>query len=245
MEACQPTARAALQCAFNAARATMLAAFRASTSWRWWQQYCSNCGTDPWLRNTSPTIRSQLHLGFAARTCTGLFGKERQVDAQTEKSLLASCGTSLCEAATAHLIVMVFYFLLRDGKYTLPPEHRTTCTVQFRICDISFWQGQFMLLPTSNAAILAAALSVTLIMDSQKNGQRGDVIHQEAVNGNFCPDSRSLLCAIVVQGMSSTTPISFVHPGIHVQPSHILHAFRCGAKLEYSTRYLEKEIGII
>ena len=74
------------------------------------------------------------------------------------------------EAATAHLIVMAFYFLLRVGEYTLPPEHRTTRTVQFRICDIRFWQGQPLLPPTSNAAILAAASSVTLIMDNKKRG---------------------------------------------------------------------------
>jgi hypothetical protein len=45
-----------------------------------------------------------------------------------------------------------------------------------------------LLPPTSDAAILAtASLVTTLIMDNQKNGQCGDVIHQEAVNGNFCP----------------------------------------------------------
>jgi hypothetical protein len=78
------------------------------------------------------------------------------------------------EAATAHLIVMAFYFLLRVGKYTLPPDHRTTHTMQFRICNIRFWQGQTLLPPTSDAAVLAAgASSVTLIMDNQKNGQRG------------------------------------------------------------------------
>ena len=75
------------------------------------------------------------------------------------------------ETATAHLIVMAFYSLLRLGEYTLPPEHRTTCTVQFRICDIRFWQGQTLLPPTSNAAILATASSVTLIMDNQKKGK--------------------------------------------------------------------------
>ncbi len=87
MAACQPTARANLQSDFNTARAalddaTVDSAARA-TSWRWWQQYCTDCGTDPWLRDTTPAIRSQLLLGFAARTCTGFFGKGQQVGAHT------------------------------------------------------------------------------------------------------------------------------------------------------------------
>jgi hypothetical protein len=117
---------------------------------------------------------------------------------------------------------MVLYFLLSVGKYTLPPEHRTTRTVQFRICDIS------------DASILAAASSVKLIMDNQKNArQRSDVTHQEAVNGNFCPVHSTAACvsAIMAQGMPLTTPISFVQPGIHEQPPHILHAVRREAKL--------------
>ena len=58
---------------------------------------------------------------------------------------------------------------LRVGEYTLPPEHRTTRTVQFCICDIHFWQGQTLLPPNSDSAILAAASSVTLIMDTKKD----------------------------------------------------------------------------
>jgi hypothetical protein len=83
-----------------------------------------------------------------------------------------------CEATAAHLIIMTFYFLLRVGEYTSPPGHRATRTVQFCICNIRFWQGQILFPPLSDAAILAAASSVALIMDYQKNGQRGDVIHQ-------------------------------------------------------------------
>ena len=297
MATCQPTARAALQCDFDAARAALDNATvdnaARSTSWRWWDQYCTECGADPWLRDTTPATRSQLLLGFAARTRTGYFGKGRQVGAQTvEKALRhvaqafvlegypdprrAGAGSDLAlpfthllksfrdrdpapkpqvalpvhaidfaaaarndptasprESATAHLIVMAFYFLLRVGEYTLPPEHRTTRTVQFRLCDIRFWQGQTLLPLTSDPAILAAASSVTLIMDNQKNGQRGDIIHQEAVNADFCPvrSTAARVSAIMAQTMPLTTPVSFVQPGIHVQPQHILHAVRRGAKL--------------
>ncbi len=98
---------------------------------------------------------------------------------------------------------MAFYFLLRVGEYTLPPEHRTTRTVQFRICDIQFWQGQTLLPPTSDAAILTAASSVTLIN------------HREAVKGNFCPvrSTAARVSAIMAQGIPLTMPIIFVQPG--------------------------------
>ena len=93
-----PPPRAAIQCAFDAALAALDAAtvdnaVRA-TSWRWRQQYCTDCGTDPWLHDTTSAICSQLLLGFAARSCTGFFGKGRQV-AQTVEKALRTRGTSL------------------------------------------------------------------------------------------------------------------------------------------------------
>jgi hypothetical protein len=76
-----------------------------------------------------------------------------------------------CDRATAHLIVLAFYFLLRVGEYTLPSQSRLTRTVQFRLCDFRFWQGQTLLPLNSDTAILAAALSVTLTMDNQKTSE--------------------------------------------------------------------------
>ena len=142
-------------------------------------------------------------------------------------------GTTPREVATAHLIVIAFDFLLRVGEYTLPPEHRSTRTVQFRVCcDVRFWQGQTLLPLTSDAAILAAASSVTLTIDNQKNGQRGDVIHQEACDADFCPvrSVAARVSAIMAQNMPLTTPLSYVQPGIHVQPNHVLCAVRRGAR---------------
>ncbi|KAI2513588.1 hypothetical protein MHU86_728 [Fragilaria crotonensis] len=141
-------------------------------------------------------------------------------------------GASPREVATAHLIVLAFFFLLRVGEYTLPSEHRTTRTVQFRVCDVRFWQGQTLLPLTSDAAILAAASSVTLTMDNQKNGQRGDIIHQEACDDDFCPvrSVAARVSAIMAQNMPLTTPLSYIQPGIHVQPNHVLYAVRRGAR---------------
>lgn len=266
-----------------------------ATNWRWWSQYCTECGVDPWLRDTDATTRGQLLLGFAARTRTGYFGKGRQVGAQTvEKALrhvaqafvlagypdprrtagsgsaeLALPFTHLLKSykdrdpvprpqvalpvhaiqmasaarldasapardrATADLIVMAFFFLLRVGEYTRHPAHVTTRTIPLRICDIRFWQGQTLLPLTSGAASLAAASSVTLMIDNQKNGQRGDTIHQEACASEFCP-VRSIaarVSAILAQNMPLTTPLSYVQPGMYVHPPDILLAVRRGARL--------------
>ena len=105
------------------------------------------------------------------------------------------------EQATAHLIVMAFYFLLRVGEYMLPPAHVTTRTVQLCVCDTRFWQGQTLPLPTSNAATFAAATSVTLLTDNQKNGHHGDTIHQEVCASDFCPvrSVEALVSAIMAQ----------------------------------------------
>lgn len=266
-----------------------------ATSWRWWSQYCTECGVDPWLRDIAAATRGQLLLGFAARTRTGYFGKGRQVGAQTvEKALrhvaqafvlegypdprctagsgssalalpfthilksykdrdpvprpqvalpvhaikLASAArldpaASPTERATANLIVMAFFFLLRVGEYTLPPAHVKTRTIPFRVCDTRFWQGQTLLPPTSDAATLAAASSVTLMIDNQKNGQRGATIHQEACASDFCPvrSIAAIVSSIMTQNMPLTTPLSYVQPGISVQPPRILLAVRRGARL--------------
>jgi hypothetical protein len=74
---------------------------------------------------------------------------------------------------------------------------------------------------------------VTLTVDNQKNGQRGDTVHQEACGSDFCPvrSTAALVSAIMAQAMPLTTPLSYVQPGIHVQPPMILLDVRRGARL--------------
>jgi hypothetical protein len=71
------------------------------------------------------------------------------------------------------------------------------------------------------------------MMDNQKNWQRGDTIHQEACDSEFCPvrSVAARVSAIMAQNMPLTTPLSYVQPGISVQPLHILLAVRRGARL--------------
>jgi hypothetical protein len=72
-----------------------------------------------------------------------------------------------------------------------------------------------------------------LLMDNQKNGHRGDTIHQEACASNFCPvrSVAALVSAIMAQNMPLFTRLSFVQQGTYVQSSHILHTVRRGARL--------------
>ena len=80
------------------------------------------------------------------------------------------------DRAVANLIVIAFFFLLRVGEYTRPHDRVVTRTVQFRVCDVRLWQGQTLLPPHNNPSTLAAASSVTLTVDNQTNGQRGDTV---------------------------------------------------------------------
>ena len=71
--------------------------------------------------------------------------------------------------------------------------------------------------------MLLQADSVTLWMDNQKNGQRGATIHHTACPGWFCPVKALArrVCHIISQNRPDTTPLSFVHTGLHVLASHI------------------------
>ena len=53
------------------------------------------------------------------------------------------------------------------------------------------------------------------------------------MNADFCPvrSTAARVSAIMAQNMPLTTAVSFVQPGTHVQPNHILYAVRRGAKL--------------
>ena len=117
------------------------------------------------------------------------------------------------DQATAHLIVMAFYFLLGVGEYTLPPAHVTTRTIQLRVCDTRFWQGQTLLPRTSDASTLAATTSVTLMIDNQKNGHRGDTIHQELRHGFLPRPVAALVSAIMAQNMPLSAPTEFCTTG--------------------------------
>ncbi|KAI2500877.1 hypothetical protein MHU86_13597 [Fragilaria crotonensis] len=170
-------------------------------------------------KNDDPAPRPQLALPVIAIEAAAAPGFAPDADAFA--------------ATVADLIILAFFFLLRVGEYTLPAAHVRTRTVQFRVCDIKFWDGQTILPHTSDPAVLAAATSVTLTIDNQKNGQRGQTLHHEAVPGSFCPvkaAARRVSYIIRQLQLPPYTPLSTVHRNQHVCASDILSAVRLGAR---------------
>ena len=84
------------------------------------------------------------------------------------------------------LIILSFFFLLRVGEYTKP--NKETRTVQFRMKDISLWKNnKLMDICTTKIETLLQADAVTLHIDNQKNGRRGQTLHHEKEGSEVCP----------------------------------------------------------
>jgi hypothetical protein len=78
------------------------------------------------------------------------------------------------DQALADLVVLAFFFLLLVGEYT-PSGTRVTRTTQIRRKDLQFWRKRptglmDRISPLATLADLLAADSVTITLDSQKNG---------------------------------------------------------------------------
>ena len=98
------------------------------------------------------------------------------------------------ERATADLILIAFFYLLRVGEYTTPRRVRrnnewvrATRTIQFRTKDVGFWKNGMQLDRNSPLPTLLTADAATLKISNQKNGRMGQTIHQESIQANHCP----------------------------------------------------------
>jgi hypothetical protein len=128
-------------------------------------------------RNTDPSTESQIAL--PVKIFQNICDNEGR-------------SASPIEQATADVITIMFYFLLRVGEITCPEANRPRRTVQFRRCDTSFWSkqanGSLIRLPADTPlAQLLLADQVTLKLSNQKNGSRDATLHHESVAGNLCP----------------------------------------------------------
>ena len=134
--------------------------------------------------------------------------------------------------ATADLVTVAFFFLLRVGEYTMPTKKTRTWTVQFRLKDVRFHHRGVLLPHTTPLALLLQADAATLYMDNQKNGQRGATIHHHAHQGWFCPVKALArrVSAITQQGFGPDTPLSQVSVGVHVLPHHVVKLVRLAAR---------------
>ena len=85
----------------------------------------------------------------------------------------ALTGGNIFQIATADMIALAFFYLLRPGEYT---GTRTEST-PFRLCDVQLFQGSARLnLPTASDAALLSATFASLTFTTQKNGVKGEVI---------------------------------------------------------------------
>jgi integrase len=133
--------------------------------------------------------------------------------------------------AVADLIIIAFFFLLRVGEYTMPLGNRRTRTVQFRLKDVKFWKNGTVVAHTVPLNQLNQCDMVTLFLDNQKNGQRGDTMNHHKVHSVFDPVSALArrVKAIKSFDMPPDTPLSFVSPGRHVEAASIVQAVRASA----------------
>lgn len=91
------------------------------------------------------------------------------------------------QAATTDLINIAFYYLLRVGEYTRPRSTKTN-TIPFRVQDVTFRRANGTLIPnTSSLATLLNAAEATIRMPNQKNGIKGQCIHQECTGSPHSP----------------------------------------------------------
>jgi hypothetical protein len=125
--------------------------------------------------------------------------------------------------ATADLVTIAFFFLLRVGEYAMPKRNVQTRTIQFRVQDVTFRKNGIVLPNTTPRLPLEQADSVTLYLDNQKNGQRGATIHHTACPTWFCPVKALArrVANIMTFNVPQTTPLSLVSPGVHVLASNV------------------------
>ena len=131
--------------------------------------------------------------------------------------------------AVADLATLAFFYLLRVGEYTMPA--RRTRTVQFRVCDVTFYRQGLIVPNSAPIATLMQADGLALRIDNQKNGTRGETIHHHAIPGRrICPIQAAArrVSAILAQTNERTTPISLIDADAasHVRAADIRTALR-------------------
>ena len=114
------------------------------------------------------------------------------------------------QSATADLIVIAFFYLLRVGEYTTPARTRPRRTIPLRQCDIRLWRHGRLLPHQSGLATLLTADSATISIANTKNGTKGAVVHHDAVRGPTCPVAAWARRVANIGTRATTCPISTV-----------------------------------
>ena len=92
------------------------------------------------------------------------------------------------QLAIADLINIAFYYLLRVGEYAFTTDPRKRRTCPFKVCHVTFRDQHGNLIPTdSPLSALLQAQEATLTITNQKNGVKGQTIHNECTGDQDSP----------------------------------------------------------
>ena len=89
--------------------------------------------------------------------------------------------------AIADLCNIAFYYLLRVGEYTLASLDKRRQTTPFRVKDITLRKDGYTIPNTAPLHELLQADEATLRITNQKNGVRGQCIHQQCTGTELSP----------------------------------------------------------
>ena len=104
------------------------------------------------------------------------------------------------------LAVVAFFFLLRVGEYT--PSGGVTRTVPLRKGDVKLWRGTTLLNNDADYTELCSADAVTITLENQKNGNKGDTLHHSKAGGSvMCPVKAMAWIMCSLQGKPGDTPL--------------------------------------
>lgn len=112
-------------------------------------------------------------------------------------------------AHTADLCNVAIYYLLRVGEYAKPRTAQTN-TIPFAPKDVTFRDATGRQIPnTSSLARLCQATEATIRMPNQKNGIKGQCIHQQCTGSHLSPikSLARLVHHILTNGGNPATPI--------------------------------------
>ena len=119
------------------------------------------------------------------------------------------------QLAEADLINIAFYYLLRVGEYTKPRSTKTN-TIPIRVSDITFRRANGTLIPNNKPlAVLLTATEATIRMPNQKNGVKGQCIHQECTGNHYSPVkslARRVHNILSNNGLPTTNLFQYSHP---------------------------------
>ena len=138
--------------------------------------------------------------------------------------------------AVGDLCCIAFYYLLRVGEYTYEKQRKRT--QRFRIKDITFRRADHSIIPnTAPLHDLWQAKFATLRISNQKNGLRGQCIHQECTGLSTSPIKALArrVAHIMANTSSQNTAISTYFPNNdgfpdQIRPADINRAIRHATK---------------